>query len=30
MRTIAIELAPYDITVNNIVPGAIDMPVDPL
>ena len=28
MRTIAVELAPYQITVNNIGPGAIDTPID--
>lgn len=28
MRTIAIELAPHGITVNNIAPGAIDTPMD--
>jgi glucose 1-dehydrogenase len=28
MRTIAIELAPHNITVNNIAPGAIDTPMD--
>jgi glucose 1-dehydrogenase len=28
MRTIAVELAPYCITVNNIAPGAIDTPMD--
>jgi glucose 1-dehydrogenase len=28
MRTIAVELAPYGITVNNIAPGAIDTPMD--
>lgn len=28
MRTIAVELAPYNITVNNIAPGAIDTPLD--
>lgn len=28
MRTIAIELAPYKITVNNIAPGAIHTPID--
>lgn len=28
MRTIALELAPYDITVNNIAPGAIETPMD--
>jgi len=27
-RTIAIELAPYNITVNNIAPGAIHTPID--
>lgn len=28
MRTIAVELARYGITVNNIAPGAIDTPID--
>jgi glucose 1-dehydrogenase len=28
MRTIAIELAPYGITVNNIAPGAVETPMD--
>ena len=28
MRTIAVELAPHGITVNNIGPGAIDTPMD--
>ena len=28
MRTIAVELAPYGITVNNIVPGAVKTPMD--
>lgn len=28
MRTIAVELAPQNITVNNIAPGAIDTPMD--
>ncbi len=28
MRTIAVELAPHQITVNNIGPGAIDTPMD--
>ncbi|HLZ56070.1 MAG TPA: SDR family oxidoreductase [Ktedonosporobacter sp.] len=28
MRTIALELAPYNITVNNIAPGAVDTPID--
>lgn len=28
MRTVAIELAPHGITVNNIAPGAIDTPMD--
>jgi glucose 1-dehydrogenase len=28
MRTVAVELAPYGITVNNIAPGAIDTPMD--
>jgi glucose 1-dehydrogenase len=27
-RTIAVELAPYGITVNNIAPGAVDTPMD--
>ncbi|MFL5661923.1 MAG: SDR family oxidoreductase [Ktedonobacteraceae bacterium] len=27
-RTICLELAPYNITVNNIAPGAIDTPID--
>ena len=27
-RTIALELAPYNITVNNIAPGAIQTPID--
>ncbi|HEX5273735.1 MAG TPA: glucose 1-dehydrogenase [Candidatus Rubrimentiphilum sp.] len=27
-RTIAVELAPYGITVNNICPGAVDTPMD--
>ena len=27
-RTIALELAPYSITVNNIAPGAVDTPID--
>jgi glucose 1-dehydrogenase len=27
-RTIAVELAPHDITVNNIAPGAVDTPMD--
>jgi glucose 1-dehydrogenase len=27
-RTICLELAPYQITVNNIAPGAIDTPID--
>ncbi|HEY1976202.1 MAG TPA: SDR family oxidoreductase [Candidatus Baltobacteraceae bacterium] len=27
MRTIAVELAPLDITVNNVCPGAIDTPI---
>lgn len=27
-RTIAVELAPHDITVNNIAPGAIETPMD--
>ena len=28
MRTIAVELAPYGITVNDVCPGAIDTPMD--
>ncbi len=28
MRTIAVELAQYNITVNNVAPGAIDTPMD--
>ena len=28
MRTIAVELAPHDITVNNIAPGAIETPIN--
>jgi glucose 1-dehydrogenase len=28
MRTLAVELAPHDITVNNIAPGAIETPMD--
>jgi glucose 1-dehydrogenase len=28
MRTIAVELAPHKITVNNVAPGAIDTPMD--
>ena len=28
MRTIAVELAPYNITVNNVCPGAVDTPMD--
>ena len=28
MRTIAVELAPYKITVNNVGPGAVDTPMD--
>jgi glucose 1-dehydrogenase len=28
MRTICLELAPYNITVNNIAPGAIHTPID--
>jgi glucose 1-dehydrogenase len=28
MRTICLELAPYNITVNNIGPGAIHTPID--
>jgi glucose 1-dehydrogenase len=28
MRTIAVELAPHGITINNIAPGAIDTPMD--
>jgi glucose 1-dehydrogenase len=27
-RTICLELAPYNITVNNIAPGAIHTPID--
>jgi glucose 1-dehydrogenase len=27
-RTIAVELAPHDITINNIAPGAIETPMD--
>jgi glucose 1-dehydrogenase len=27
-RTIALELAPYGITVNNIAPGAVETPMD--
>ena len=27
-RTIAVELAPYKITVNNIAPGAVETPID--
>jgi glucose 1-dehydrogenase len=27
-RTIAVELAPYNITVNNIAPGAVETPMD--
>lgn len=27
-RTIAVELAPYGITINNIAPGAVDTPMD--
>ena len=27
-RTICLELAPYNITVNNIAPGAVDTPID--
>ena len=27
-RTIALELAPYHITVNNIAPGAVNTPID--
>jgi glucose 1-dehydrogenase len=27
-RTLAVELAPYGITVNNVCPGAIDTPLD--
>lgn len=27
-RTIAVELAPYGITVNNVCPGAVDTPMD--
>ena len=28
MRTLAVELAPHEITVNNVAPGAIDTPMD--
>ena len=28
MRSIAVELAPHNITVNNIAPGAVDTPMD--
>ncbi len=28
MRTVAVELAPHGITVNDIAPGAIDTPMD--
>ncbi len=28
MRTIAVELAQYDITVNDVCPGAVDTPMD--
>jgi glucose 1-dehydrogenase len=28
MRTLAVEFAPHDITVNNIAPGAIETPMD--
>ncbi len=28
MRTIAVELAPHNINVNNIAPGAINTPMD--
>jgi glucose 1-dehydrogenase len=28
MRTVAVELAPYGITVNNVCPGAVDTPMD--
>ena len=28
MRTIAVELAPHGITVNNVAPGAVDTPMD--
>ena len=28
MRTIAVELAPHNVTVNNVAPGAIDTPMD--
>ena len=28
MRTISLELAPYNITVNNIAPGAVHTPID--
>jgi len=27
-RTIAVELAPHNITVNNIAPGSVDTPMD--
>jgi glucose 1-dehydrogenase len=27
-RTVALELAPYNITINNIAPGAIETPID--
>ena len=28
MRTLAVELVPHNITVNNVVPGAIETPMD--
>ena len=28
MRTIAVVLAPYNITVNNLAPGAVETPMD--
>jgi glucose 1-dehydrogenase len=28
MRTIAVELAPHNVTVNNVCPGAVDTPMD--
>ena len=28
MRTIAVELAPHKILVNNVAPGAVDTPMD--
>jgi glucose 1-dehydrogenase len=28
MRTIAVEMAPHDITVNNLAPGAIETPIN--